>query len=202
MDRPKPAPNASSSDDLAQARQASQRLRAGQRTDPAAGEQGYVSLGARGPVPPPPRIATPVPPAPRPSVPLMTRRQALRAPAAGFGPDAWNALLDAALSTVNGEAAVLMSPNGLIIASRGPRAGDELEAVGARLMVAFEQADRIDGEHATLSMSMEMPRGTLHGVRLAQPDGGFLTMGLLISRGLTAERQGRLLALLASLESK
>lgn len=64
-------------------------------------------------------------------------------------------------------------------------------------MGAFEQADRIEGQRA-LSLLLETSRFTLHGLRLVQSDGAFLTLGLLIPGGLTAERQGRVLALLAA----
>jgi hypothetical protein len=66
------------------------------------------------------------------------------------------------------------------------------------MMMALEQADHVDGQHTTLSMSMEMPRGTVHGRRLSQPEGGFLTLGLVIPGGLTAERQQRLQTLVAA----
>jgi hypothetical protein len=80
---------------------------------------------------------------------------------------------------------------------RGPKVSEGLEAVGARLMVAFEQADLVvgEGEQLALSISLELPRGTLHGLRLVQPE-GVLVLGLIIPGGLTAERQERLQALL------
>jgi hypothetical protein len=132
-------------------------------------------------------------------VPLLTRREPLKAPSAGFGPEGWNKLLDACVAVTGAEAALLMDPHGLIIASRGPRQGEELEVVGARLMVAFEQADRIDGQRSTLSMSFELPRGTVQGLRLIQPDGA-LTLGLIVPGGLSAERQQRLVTLIAAAE--
>jgi hypothetical protein len=108
-------------------------------------------------------------------------------------------LLDACVAVTGAEAALLMDPHGLIITSRGPRQGDELEVVGARLMVAFEQADRIDGQRSTLSMAFELPRGTVQGLRLIQPD-GVLTLGLIVPGGLSAERQSRLVSLIAAAE--
>lgn len=158
------------------------------------------------PVPPtaamsaPPRVVPPPPPPPS-TTPLMTRREPLTAPDVGFGAEAWNKLLDACARATLAEAAFLMDPAGLIIGARGPKAGSELEGVGARLMVAFEQADLIDGAHTTLSMSVEMHRGTLHGVRLTTSE-GFLTLGLIIPGGLTADRQQRLLSLLTAAEHR
>jgi hypothetical protein len=204
MDRSKPAPSASSSDDLERARQLSQRLKGTAGSAPAASSP-YVSFGARAEAPAPAappavgRVAPPVPPAQsRPSLPLMARREPLRAPAAGFGPQAWNRLLDGCATAVAADAAFLMDPHGLVVAARGPRATEEVEAVGARLMVAFDQADRIEGAQGALTLTVESPRGSLHGLRLRQPDGSFLTLGLVVPGGLTAERQARVLAVVTA----
>jgi hypothetical protein len=144
-------------------------------------------------------VATFASPAPaRPSLPLLSRREPLRAPATGFGPLAWNRLLDGCAATVAADAAFIMDPHGLVVASRGPRSHEEVEAVGARLMVAFEQADHIEGGTVTLSLTVESPRGSLHGLRLKLPDGSHLTLGLLVPGGLTGERQARLVALVAA----
>lgn len=218
MDRTKPGPNASSSDDLERARAASQRLKGS--TTAKAPEPGYVSFAAPAEAPPgppwratrapgtvPPRIAPvrPTPaPQPRPSLaPIVTRREPLKGPTAGFGSAGWNKLLDACLQTVGADSAFLMDPHGLIIASRGSKPSEQLEATGARLMVAFEQADRIgaevEGAKPALSMSVELPQGTLHGLRLVQPE-GVLMLGLSIPGGMSAERQARLVSLLAAAE--
>lgn len=181
MDKPKPAPSGSCSDDLAAARASSQRLRGQARAVPTSG--GYVSFPSRATV------------APRPSVPLMARRRPLLAPDTRFGPDGWNTLLEACVAAAAADGAFLMDPAGLIVASRGPH---EFEAMGARLMSAFEQADHIDGARGTLSLSIETPRGTLFGLRLAQPEGTFLTLGFTIPAGLTAERQARLVSIVAT----
>jgi hypothetical protein len=128
----------------------------------------------------------------------MARREALRAPATDFGPQAWNRLLDGCAAAVAAEAAFLMDPHGLVVAARGPRPAGEVEAVGARLMVALDQADRIEDAQSALAITVESPRGSLHGLRLTQPDGSFLTLGLVVPGGLTAERQARLLGVVAA----
>lgn len=196
MDKPKPAPSGSSSDDLDQARTITRRLK-GQGAA-ATGSSGYVSFPSRPPMPAP-VVAAPQPP--KPSVPLMARRAPLMAPSAGFGPDAWNTLLETCSAAVIADAAFLMDPAGLIVATRG-RSADEMQGVGARLMVAFEQADRIDGEPITLSLSIETLRGTLFGLRLSQAEGGFLTLGFNIPAGLTAERQTRLMSIVTGASEK
>jgi hypothetical protein len=128
----------------------------------------------------------------------MTRREPIKAPAGGFGAAAWNKLLDACVVAVGADAAFLMDPHGLIVSARGPAVSEELEGVGAKLMVAFDQADRIGEAHSTLSMTVETARGTLHGLRLSQADGTLLTLGLVVMAGLTGERQARLLTLVTA----
>lgn len=202
MDNSKAASSGSCSEDLERAKDLSRAL-AG--TGHSAAPHGtaaspYVAFPQRvdPPAAPPGRVSAHVssPPS-RPSLPLMPRREPIKAPVSGFGAQAWNRLLDACVAAVAAEAAFLMDPNGLVVSSRGPRAGDELEAVGARLMVAFDQADRIEPEQATLSMTVETPRGSLHGLRL-RAEVGVLTLGLVVPGGITADRQARVLALVAA----
>lgn len=182
MDKTKPAPSGSCSDDLAAARAASQRLRATTRASPPP-VSGYVSFA---------KVAAP---APRTATPLMSRRQPLLAPDTRFGAEGWNTLLEACVAAVAADGAFLMDAAGLIVASRGSH---EFDVIGARLMSAFEQADRIEGTRSTLSLSIETPRGTLFGLRLAQSEGTFLTLGFTIPAGLTAERQARLVSTIAA----
>lgn len=200
MDNSKPASSGSCSDDLARARDLSRALRSQGQAPAVAPTSGYVSFPQRPPEAPPApsRVAAHVTAAPtRASLPLMVRREPLKAPVTGFGPNAWNRLLDACVAAVAADAAFLMDPNGLIVASRGQKANDELEAIGARLMLAFDHADRIE-EQGTLSMTVESVRGSLHGLRLRQAEGAVLTLGLLVPSGLTAERQARVLSLVTA----
>jgi hypothetical protein len=199
MTDPKPAPSGSCSEDLQLARALSRQLHGVAKVEASgsAVSAPYVSF----PKAPPPASTPSQPPvastAPRPSLPLLTRRVPLKAPAAGFGAQGWNALLDACATSAGAEVAFLMDPQGLVVASRGPGSGsEELQGTGARLMVAFEQADHLEGGASTLSMTVETPRGTMHGVRLQQAEGGALTLGLLVPGGLSAERQARLVTVL------
>lgn len=202
MDNSKPASSGSCSEDLERAKDLSRHLRGpgGAATPQVTVTSPYVSFPRPEPVPPAPaRVTAQVSsPASRPSLPLMPRREPLKAPVTGFGPQAWNRLLDACVAAVAADAAFIMDPNGLVVSSRGPKVGEELEAVGARLMVAFDQADRIEGSQGTLSMTVETARGSIHGLRLRQPDGSVLTLGLVVPSGLTADRQARVLALVAA----
>jgi hypothetical protein len=219
MEPTKPAPSGSCSDDLSQAKTLTRRLRLGdQGHAPGSAPVGYVSFGQRAPTAAPqpqspavtrpspapvaapagPTHAPPAVPRPRPSTPLMPRRELLRAPVAGFGPEAWNKLLDACVAAVSAEAAFLMDGQGLVVAARGSKVGEELAAVGARLMVAFDQGDHIEGKRSTLAMAVETSRGTLQGIRLAQADGTLLMLGLVVPGGLSAERQARVVSLVVA----
>lgn len=192
MDTPKPGPSGSSSEDLERAKQLSKALRGAQPAAPGTVTPAYVSFGQ---LKAPAAAPAPAPSASRPSQPLLVRREPVKAPSGGFGPGAWNRLLDASVAAVGAEAAFLMDPHGLIVSARGPGVSEELEGTGARLMAAFDQADRIGSGHSTLSMTVETPRGTLHGLRLAQPDASFLTLAIVVGSGLTAERLARLMTL-------
>ena len=201
MDNSKPASSGNCSEDLERAKDLSRQLKGSAQGSAAQGgvTSPYVTFPPRADPPAAARVAAHVtsPPS-RPSLPLMVRREPLKAPVTGFGAQAWNRLLDACVAAVGAEAAFLMDPNGLVVSSRGPKAGSELEAVGARLMVAFDQADRIEGDQATLSMTVESPKSSLHGLRLRQADGGVLTLGLVVPGGISADRQARVLALVAA----
>lgn len=208
-------PNDNSSDDLERARALSRALSSATPTAaPAPSASRYVSFAPRGPAPRAPTVAPAVAPAvaqaPHPAAPAHSpapspaphpaKRELVAAPAAGFGPAAWDALLDACLSAARAQAAFLMDPHGLVISSRGASA-DPLEAVGSRLMLAFEQADRIGAER-TLSLSAETARGTLFGMRLVQADGSFLLLGVVVPGGLSSERQQQLTALVGRAAEK
>lgn len=198
MTQPKSVPNASSSDDLAQAKTLSHALHeAAPAAEAGAASPPYVSLAQLAKA-----DQKPVLPPPPSGGPLLTHRMALEAPASDFGATTWNALLDACSHAVAASSAFLMTPQGLVIASRGRAAehSDVLEAMGAHVMIAFEHADQLDpatfGE--MLSLTLESAHGTVHSVRLRQADDSRLTLGLIIPTGLTAERQARLVRVLTA----
>lgn len=197
MDNSKPASSGNCSEDLERAKDLSRALKGSGHGAAGGSTSPYVAFPQRAEAPAAPsRVSATY--VSRPSLPLMARREPLKAPAGGFGAQLWNRLLDASVAAASAEAAFLMDPNGLVVSARGPRVGEELEAVGARLMIAFDQADRIEGGQQTLSMTVETPRGSLFGLRLRQSEGGVLTLGLVVPGGLTADRQARVLALVAA----
>lgn len=139
--------------------------------------------------------ATP-PPAP-PSGPALSAPPAiepLRLPD-DFGPVGWNRVLDACLHASQGESALLMDPAGLVVAARGLRPTEELEGIGARLMIAFEQAEAIEGSGSVKLATLELASLTLFGARL-EAHGARLTLGVLIQGVLKPARRFALEALL------
>lgn len=175
-------PNGSSSDDLQRARELSRSLMGDAKPAPAASSP-YVSFGAR---PPPPSAPAPV-----------VRPRPVSAPSTDFGTGEWDALLDACLSATRAELAMITDAHGLVIANRGDSA-TPVEAIASHLLRAFEQADRTSPS-PTLSLSAETERGTVHGVRLIQPDKAFLLLALVVPGGLSAERQSSLWSVLSRL---
>jgi len=212
---------ASCADDLAEARRLS-RLLAGEAPAPTGPAEGFVRFGAPAPTPEPSRPVTASPAPPRPAPPPSGTFRAppppVRAappvappakpppPAApaveplvlpdDFGPAGWNRVLDACLQAIGGEAALLMDPSGLVVASRGPRPTDELEGIGARLMIALEQAEAIEGGGAAVRVAtIELPARTLFAARL-DANGTRLTLGLLAAGSVAPARRQVLEALL------
>ncbi len=184
-------PNGSSSDDLERARALSRSLMG----EPAASGSApvtsspYVSFG------PPRPLAPPAPAAP--PAPVMIRPRPVSAPATNFGTAEWDVLLDACLKATNAELSMIADPQGLVIASCGSTSLP-VEGIASHLLLAFEQADRSSAA-PTLSLSAETERGTIHGIRLAQPDGTFLLLALVIPGGLSPERQSALWSVLTRL---
>lgn len=61
----------------------------------------------------------------------------------GFGADPWLGLLDWCLSVAGADSAFAIDEHGLVIANRGADLPIEIEEVGTRLMMAFEQTGRL-----------------------------------------------------------
>lgn len=157
--RPGPEPSASSSDDLEQARRLSRSLVApvgakGTTPSAAPASSSYTSL--------------------RPAAPQPDAQQGVL-----FGSGRWERLLDRVAAMTSARAAFLMDPRGLVVASRGPLPADELEGTGSRLLIMFEQADRMGTEPAR-SVAVELGVETLTGLRPSAVAGAeVLTLGVL-----------------------
>ncbi|MEZ4226220.1 MAG: roadblock/LC7 domain-containing protein [Polyangiaceae bacterium] len=104
-----------------------------------------------------------------------------------FGAELWNELLDGCLSAANAEAAFVMDGQGLVVATRGTMQADDAEAIGARLMVALDQAEEIGGATGSYSVAIEFGGAWLTGLRLQLKDERSLTVGLVARAPLARE---------------
>jgi hypothetical protein len=165
--------NARSSDDLEQARLASQRLRSEtSEPPPARGTTGFIRFSAASFVP---------------------------SPAAGnpFGPSVWNEMLDRALRETHAELAFVTDEQGLVVASRGAMDPALIEGIGARLLIAFEQADQMSQPCVpTGSISIEMGHRWLTGFRVHRDHDHRFTVGVLGPAVVPRELRGALEAML------
>lgn len=93
-----------------------------------------------------------------------------------FGAEAWNQLLDGCMGIAQADAAFLMEPQGLVVAARGRLSADVAEGIGARLMLALDQAAQMSpGKSHTVCVEFE--GRWLTGVRLKVGDTQ-LTLGV------------------------
>jgi len=146
--------SASSSDDLDLARRISRRLR-GDASGPARPSPGYIRFSAAG---------------------FAARVE----PASPFGPAIWNEMLDRCNRESSAELAFVMDAQGLVVASRGAMDPALVEGIGARLVIAFEQADGMaELGAATQSISIEIGRRWLTGFRVRRGEDHTFTVGVL-----------------------
>ncbi|MBL0311501.1 MAG: hypothetical protein IPP78_02060 [Holophagaceae bacterium] len=172
-------PNANCSDDLAAACGLSNRLSGGKQPSdtPPAEPLRYTRLL---------RPAAPASPAAHASnaPSAVSKPESSRTinpmPSAGFGAVAWNNFLAECALESHAEMALLMDPSGLIVGGRGALPQDEMQGVGARLMMAFEQADSMDENGASPAIALDLSRGVMYGFRLAESDGGRFTLGIFV----------------------
>lgn len=164
-----------SSSDLAAARDLSHRLAGSSGVAPRR-PFAYVSFRAVSvPVEPAPTVASPAPqpPAavgkPLPPLPLDI----------GEGGRRWAPLLEWARQACGSDAAFLMDPHGLLIASVGDLPIPDVEAVGARMMAALDYARPIaqTGELPP-SITLSFDEIQITGFEARLPDGTALTVCL------------------------
>lgn len=147
--------------DLEAARAAARTLRSGAST--ASIDRGYVRFDVR-------RIAG----ARAPQTDIVAVASEPR-----FGASGWERLLDASIAAAEAREAFLMNEQGLVIAVRGGMTPDEAEAVGSRVQLALEQADKMAADEAhRRAMMIELDRRWLVGIRFAVGDEASVTLGL------------------------
>ncbi|MBK7861257.1 MAG: hypothetical protein IPJ65_22130 [Archangiaceae bacterium] len=169
-------PHASCSDDLALARRLSLNLTgarpAASPPAPAAAPPAYARFA------PPPRPSAPAAPAVPPTFRVP--------PASGVGQEGWNRLLREVQAFSGALGVFVIDASGLMVASGSTQASrEELEAVGSRLLVALEQADRISGAPGR-SVAVDLGERVLTGVRVRAADGVTVTLAL-VTRAALAE---------------
>ena len=140
---------------------------------------GFVSLRRNDPVP------APVPtPTPTPRV---------------FGAGGWENLLEWTLAATGSEAAFLMDPHGLVVACRGPLPAGQAERLGARLMVALDQARRMaPTEEEDISVTVQFGEVFLTGFAAPLSDGILLTAGLVSRKPVEPSARGAVARALAA----
>lgn len=164
--------SAGSSDDLELARRISRRLR-GQAVSPGRGSPGYIRFSAAG---------------------FVSRAE----PASSFGPAVWNEMLDRCNRESSSELAFVMDSQGLVVASRGTMDESLVEGIGARLLIAFEQADQMSElGAASQSIAIEIGRRWLTGFRIRRGEERVFTVGVLGPRVVSRDTREALEEMLA-----
>ena len=181
-----------------------------------ASERAAVPPAARpGPTPTPPApVPAPAPPAfataprireidptPRPSLPRTgpvapslaaaasltpappSGRATLPSPPAG---GSWENLLAWCRTGLAADAAFVIDRRGLLVANSGKLGDDEAQAMGARLVVAMDQADALDPGSPVRTLALDLSTHCLTAIRLQIERGPLLTVGVLSLRPLSA----------------
>ena len=177
----KHAPDASSSD-LERARElsrklrgdASNRARAGAAAVPAPGKDGFLRFRAGGLLP-----------APAPSAPVSGTL--------------WDPFLDWCLAVAGATAGFVLDGQGLLVAVRGALSAGDAEGIGARVMVALEQARKIQpGGSPDPAVSIDFGSGCLSGFAVALKDRSVLTIGLVGPRSVAPAARGTIASAFAA----
>lgn len=114
------------------------------------------------------RADRPPVPAPPPMVPPPSDLE---------GSAGWGRLLDWCVAGVGARSAILADDRGLVIASAGPLDLELAQGIAARLVIAFQQADRMSGQPSP-AMVIQLDHGWITGLRIDH-GGEPLTLGAL-----------------------
>jgi len=124
-----------------------------------------------------------------------------------FGSEEWAVFLDACIEATGQETAFAVDSQGLTLASRGKLGPGEIESIGTRLSIAFEQAGEMEiaaGE--VTSLLAEFEHLWLTGLRCVSSNGMLFTIGILgeepVRRSMRKEIRGSLRMLLNNLMSR
>jgi len=104
------------------------------------------------------------------------------------GPVAWAQLTGWVRELVGARLVVLSDASGLLVALSGDATHERAEAMGARLVLSFEQADRLEAnERASRFMSLDFGAVVVSGLRVDLPGGGRLVLGIAAEAALPAQ---------------
>jgi hypothetical protein len=101
----------------------------------------------------------------------------------------WASVLDWCSTALDADSAFVMDEQGLVVASCGVLDTDAAQGIGARLVLAFEQADRMDAAADSQSIAIELGGSWLSGLRVPMAEQR-LTVGIVASRALGGEVRG------------
>lgn len=162
-----------SSSDVERARALTRRLEQGDKADgtAAAPELGYIRFTAA-------RFGAPAASAPQ--------RPHVSAPS---GPVDWGALIGWVRALAGADAVILSDASGLLVALSGDVTHEHAEAMGSRLVLAFEHADRMEAAeaHASRFMAVDFGGVVVSGLRVDLPEGGRLVLGIAAPTALGAD---------------
>lgn len=104
------------------------------------------------------------------------------------GSAGWGKMLDWCVDALDADAAFIVDARGLVIGGAGLLGSGEVEETGARLIVAFGQADRMLSSHgASLSLSVELESGWLVGIRIPSRDDEEFILGIVSNEALSQD---------------
>lgn len=172
MNPAQPDPNASCSEDQVNARRLSRSLRSAVSASPPEALP-YTRLGAPSAAP---EAAAAAAPSPAPAPPSRPPRPS--PPPTHVGAEGWNRLLEDYAQYTGSREIFIVDASGLAVASLGIPGDWDLERIGSRLSLAFDQADQMSSRWCR-HIAIDLGSRILTGIRLTDPDGGTLTLGVL-----------------------
>ncbi|MCA9620994.1 MAG: hypothetical protein KC731_18355 [Myxococcales bacterium] len=108
------------------------------------------------------------------------------------GSEGWGKILEWCVDAVAADCAFVVDDRGLVIASRGNLPNDVVDETGARHLMAFEHTDRMQPDHPSQSITVELGQGWLSGVRVGAEDGERLTIAVQAALPLSTVARRRL----------
>ena len=104
----------------------------------------------------------------------------------------WARMLAWSVKALNAHGAFVIDAQGLVLALHGELEKNEMEAMGARLLIAFDQADQMVAKTRATSITIEIGSAFLTGMRLLVGP-FYLTLGLQTRAPLSAVSRAHLI---------